>query len=284
VVETVEAGDNDDENSSSTNSRLGSFQYIPSKYAPEQRRDDCDYSLHDKRVDHLNSGILNTKINRSEQAMAELMHILRDCPTHIVDDVRSWAFKNSHAISNQKIGLPSRKQLLRKALRRYDLTGLLPLNKLVELVHSGVEAQIAIHTLKEAVYSLLTDLRLQDDECFLFHHDDPSGMVDLLCRSESSCGPIWILTSGGVFGFEPLYCDGPFMASRARTKCVLFQVRMDHWMDLLSHFGSLESYWQGLAENYWQRSRQSDWTEQDGPNKMTRTMTRKMPRTWLQTN
>jgi hypothetical protein len=106
--------------------------------------------------------------------MAELMHILRDCPTHIVDDVRSWAFKNSHAILNQKIGLPSRKQLLRKALRRYDLTGLLLLNKLVELVHSGVEAQIAIHTLKEAVYSLLTDLRLQNDECFLFHHDDPS--------------------------------------------------------------------------------------------------------------
>jgi hypothetical protein len=154
---------------------LDGTQDTPSIVHPNLRRNDCDYSLHDKRLDYIKSGIRDTKINRSEQAMAELLYILRDSPTHIVDDVRSWAQKNHQAISNQRIGLPSRKALLKKALRRYDLTGLLPLNKVVDLIHSDVKANIAIHTLKEAVYSLLMDLRLQDDECFLFHHNDPFG-------------------------------------------------------------------------------------------------------------
>jgi hypothetical protein len=133
---------------------LDGTQDTPSIVHPNLRRNDCDYSLHDKHLDFIKSGIRDTKINRSEQAMAELLYILCDSPTHIVDDVRSWAQKNHQAISNQRIGLPSRKALLKKALRRYDLTGLLPLNKVVDLIHSDVKANIAIHTLKEAVYSL----------------------------------------------------------------------------------------------------------------------------------
>jgi hypothetical protein len=107
--------------------------------------------------------------------MIDLLHIMKDVPKTTIKKVRNWALEHSKVINDVDNPLPTPDAVIDDGLKRFDLTGLIPKTKLVLLVHAQIKTNVVLHSVKDAIYSLLRDPRLQHDDVFLFWGDDPFG-------------------------------------------------------------------------------------------------------------
>ena len=116
----------------------------------------------------------NFALDPKELCCAHLMHILKDAPATTYDLVMEWTLHHRGVIAaSDRKPLLSRAVTLNTLLERLDTKGYMPYEEEIFLPNAKTKVKLVLHDIKQAIYSLLTDPRLMQDENLLFYKDDP---------------------------------------------------------------------------------------------------------------
>ena len=126
------------------------------------------------------------------RAKIELLKILNraKAPLYLFDSIMSWTKKavNEYDVDFGMDRIVSRQNLIQELKIQFDLNGIEPFTKTIELRGSKNKADIVMHSFKEMFYSLLNDKELMDpknlliDESDIF--DDSVGIQDFVSSSK----------------------------------------------------------------------------------------------------
>ena len=138
----------------------------------------CCNELNVQYHQHSNSGYMNTYENKKIHIICiQLLHILKsaNAPLYLYDSIIKWA-KNSasnHEINFMLDKIPNRKQVLIDLAKMYNIAGLNPVVKCIQLTGSGQQVNIVCHSFKQCLYSLFSDKNLMHESNLLITKDDP---------------------------------------------------------------------------------------------------------------
>ena len=127
----------------------------------------ADQRLYEKHKQYLHSKIDNGS-DPGENASILLQQLLKDCGAPLLthDKILDWAkFASSNGVfDNRQCKLLSRKDTLDLSDNISNLKGLHPKMDRLKLPNANVSIDVVTHDIKEAIYSLLTDKDIFNDE------------------------------------------------------------------------------------------------------------------------
>ena len=135
-----------------------------------------NFTLLKKRDEFVQSGAAAQRPDNQHCSEVELLQILKDsnAPLYLYDSIMEWAHTTTARKQFDFSDKPrSRETVLNEMYKELDLNSLKPKAVDFLLPDSRQKVKIVTHDFRAAVYSLLTDPDLMQDDNLLFEGDDP---------------------------------------------------------------------------------------------------------------
>ena len=124
-----------------------------------------------QRKIHISSGKEEITIDSCYHCHIELLRILKRkrVPLCLFDEIMNWANQSVKYKGYQFENPPfTRNSIINTLFTRYDLHGLKPQKRTIQLPSSNREVEVVIHDVRQAIYSILCDPFLNQDHKYYF--------------------------------------------------------------------------------------------------------------------
>jgi hypothetical protein len=145
-----------------------------------EEEDGVDYNLLKQWKDHQKTGLLLLSNNAAYQCQVELLFLLKKhaASMKLYDDIMDWAHKSVLELKHNFKDKPKkRKAVVKSLLKQYDLCSFCPKRNSLILPSSGKKTEVVTHDVRQAIYSLLSDPNLMDDNRLIFSDQDSPFIV-----------------------------------------------------------------------------------------------------------
>jgi hypothetical protein len=141
---------------------------------PQLKEGEYDFSLQEQHRTHLDKGYDLIPQNSQFACQVKLLSLLKQSGTALkyYDEIMKWSYQSAVKGRYKFQTYPSsRSTLMAEMLKKNNLGGLLPKTIEFQLPRSKKTVRITTHDIRQAIYSLLSDPVLMEEENLIFHDD-----------------------------------------------------------------------------------------------------------------